>query len=276
VSVSQARPVTAGNQVIEGFDISPDGHWLAFDTDRSGNPDIYRVSVAGGELEQLTTDPGGDFGPLWSPDGRELAFHSFRMGVRQIFVMSADGRQRVQVTTGNDDERSPVWTDDGHAIVFFHNFNRPDKELRIIFRDQAERWGQLRTIMRADVLQVAASPGGDELAYSSARGLALTNTTGVAPRVLVPVTKPTVQLRPSYVSWSTDAREVYYLALDPLDRASIWSVARSGGTPRLLVRFDDPAREWHRYGFRARGGRFYFTVGDRQSDIWTAEVELVR
>ena len=37
VSVTEARPVTTGNQAIEGIDISPDGRWLVFDTDRSGN-----------------------------------------------------------------------------------------------------------------------------------------------------------------------------------------------------------------------------------------------
>ncbi|MBA3317219.1 MAG: hypothetical protein H0T50_03915 [Gemmatimonadales bacterium] len=59
-------------------------------------------------------------------------------------------------------------------------------------------------------------------------------------------------------------------------RAGIWSVARGGGTPRHLVRFDDPTREWHRFGFHARGGRLSFTLGDRQSDIWNLEVILRR
>jgi hypothetical protein len=53
---------------------------------------------------------------------------------------------------------------------------------------------------------------------------------------------------------------------------TIWTVRAGGGPSRLLVRFDDPNRPWHRYGFAARGGRFYFTIGDRQSDIWAAEV----
>jgi hypothetical protein len=73
------------------------------------------------------------------------------------------------------------------------------------------------------------------------------------------------------VGWSDDSRTVYYLAPDP-GAATIWSVPLAGGAPRLLVRFDDPTREWHRYGFQVRHGRFYFTVGDRQSDIWAAEV----
>jgi hypothetical protein len=38
------------------------------------------------------------------------------------------------------------------------------------------------------------------------------------------------------------------------------------------VRFDDPARPWHQNGFRVRGGNFYFTLGDRQSDVWMTEI----
>jgi hypothetical protein len=66
---------------------------------------------------------------------------------------------------------------------------------------------------------------------------------------------------------------VYYLAVDPAERVTIWSVPAAGGTPRLLVRFDDPTRDWHRFGFKSRRGRFYFTVGDRQSDVWMADVD---
>ena len=43
-----------------------------------------------------------------------------------------------------------------------------------------------------------------------------------------------------------------------------------------LARFDDPARPWHRYGFRVHGARFYFTLGDLQSDIWVADLEQKR
>jgi hypothetical protein len=34
--------------------------------------------------------------------------------------------------------------------------------------------------------------------------------------------------------------------------------------------------EWHRYGFAAFRGRFYFTPGDRQSDLWTTSVAADR
>src|SRR6185295_3994735 len=37
-SVSRAQPITTGAQVIEGWDISTDQRWLAFDSDRGGTP----------------------------------------------------------------------------------------------------------------------------------------------------------------------------------------------------------------------------------------------
>ena len=107
VSISRALPVTTGNQTIEEVALSPDGSWLAFDSDRSGAQQIYRVRLAGGEPEQLTSDSAGAFFPRWSPDGREISFHAFRGGLRRVFVMPVEGGTPVQVTTGADDHAVP-------------------------------------------------------------------------------------------------------------------------------------------------------------------------
>src|SRR6059036_3110634 len=65
LSVAQARPVTSGNQTIEGFDVSPDGRWLAFDSNRNGVQQVFRVSLAGGEPAQLTNDSTDVFFPAY-------------------------------------------------------------------------------------------------------------------------------------------------------------------------------------------------------------------
>jgi hypothetical protein len=44
----------------------------------------------------------------------------------------------------------------------------------------------------------------------------------------------------------------------------------------MLVRFDSPGHEWHRYGFRSWRGRFYFTVGEREGDLWSTTLEAGR
>ena len=65
---------------------------------------------------------------------------------------------------------------------------------------------------------------------------------------------------------------LYFKSHDATGRASFWSIPAAGGRPRLLVRFDDPAWASNRFDFASDGERFYFTVEDRQSDVWVAEI----
>lgn len=64
---------------------------VAFMSERDGNWDIYRVDLAGGDVQQLTHDEAADGLPTWSPDGRWIAFVSSRGGSWAIWAMEADG-----------------------------------------------------------------------------------------------------------------------------------------------------------------------------------------
>jgi Tol biopolymer transport system component len=264
--------VTSGNQIMEGIDISPDRQWLLFDSDRSGNQDLYRMRLSGGEPERLTETPNDEFWGRWSPKGDEIVFHSFQGTRRHIFVMSADGRNRRQITEGPDDERTAEWSRDGKSLIYLHNFNGPGSEVRVITRANDGTWSTPRTIFRGHSYPPVPSPDGRFIALAATGSVLVTNLSGDAPRVLVAPGDSSAEPRAAYLDWSPDSRTIYYLAVDPKDQASIWAVSVTGGTPRLMVRFDDPTREWHRFAFAARDGRFYFTVGDRQSDVWAVEV----
>ena len=124
IPVSRARQVTIGNQLIEGFNLSPDLQWLVYDTDRNGNQDVYKMRLTGGEPEQLTNDPSDDFvGNLnaWSPDGREIAFHTFRNGNRDIYAVPASGGQARPLVVSPAQERDAVWSHDGKRLFFASN-----------------------------------------------------------------------------------------------------------------------------------------------------------
>src|SRR5437899_3741756 len=103
VSIARAVPLTLGNQTIETVALSPDGAWLAFDSDRSGAQQTYRLRPAGGPQDPGTSESAGAFFPRWSHDGREISYHSFREGLRRVFVLPAEGGTPVQVATGPDD-----------------------------------------------------------------------------------------------------------------------------------------------------------------------------
>ncbi|MCB9378491.1 MAG: PD40 domain-containing protein [Holophagales bacterium] len=97
---------------------SPDGQWIAFVSDKTGEDQVYRIDQEGkGEAEALTSDLQAMlFAPEWSPDGKRLAF-SDHLG--RLYVVSLADKQRVEVA---DDEygqiRDYVWSPDGAYLAF--------------------------------------------------------------------------------------------------------------------------------------------------------------
>lgn len=269
-SVGQAKPVTIGNQVIEGFDISRDGRWLTFASDRSGNSDIYRMRLErGGEPEQLTTTPAEEFSPAWSPDGHEIAFHGFQEGRRQIYLIPAEGGAPTRVAETEDDDRAPGWSPEGRSVLFLSNAAGANPEMRIVGRTANGDWSAPAR-WRKPPCGPSWSPNKPILACTERFGrLVLIDPRGDSLRVLVDSGGSSVPFLPA--GWSSDGSTIYYLGADSLG-TTIQAVPVIGGRPRVVMRFDEPTRPWHRYGFRVFRDRFYFTVGDRQSDIWVAEL----
>jgi dipeptidyl aminopeptidase/acylaminoacyl peptidase len=55
---------------------SPDGKWLAFESNRDGDFQVYVIAADGGEARKLTTIATEANQPVWSPDGKHIAFIS--------------------------------------------------------------------------------------------------------------------------------------------------------------------------------------------------------
>ena len=69
-----------------GAALSPDGMWVAYVSDESGNPEIYVRPFPGpGAAVKVSTESGSE--PVWSRDGKELLF---RIGAGRTKFMSVD------------------------------------------------------------------------------------------------------------------------------------------------------------------------------------------
>lgn len=272
VSPAEARAVTAGHQSIEGMALSPDGRWLAFDSDRGGRQAIYRIPVSGGEPEALSSDSAEDFMPAWSPDAKEIAYYGFRQGHRQLFVLPVDGGAPGAVAADSANQRFPDWAPDGRHLVF-HSDRTGRFELYVIGRDAGGRWGTPRQLTTEGGQEARWSPDGREIVYVRGTGLWVIAPAGGPPRRVVDAGAPPVRPSPLLAQWAPDGRTIYYKALDADGHASFWSIPAGGGEPTLLVRFDDATRPSSRPEFATDGKRLYFTTAERESDIWQMELQ---
>ena len=273
VSATDARPFTRGTQVIEGMALSPDGRWLAFDSDRNGNQDVYKVPVAGGETVQLTSDPDDDFVSTWSGDGRELALHSYHGGARHVELVSADGGPLRTIGDSPPNQRSPGFSPDGRRLVFTSDASG-QLQLYVAERRDSVSWGAPTRLTVRGGWAGRWAPDGHAIAYCRPDGVWLIAPDGGAARQLVDMRGIGLPA-PELALWGPDSRTIFYKAFDGEGRSSLWSVDAAGGQPRILVQFDD-ARPSSRPEFTTDGRRFYFTVTDRVSDIWTMELRRGR
>ena len=266
VSIRGATRITTGNETIEDVDVSADGRWLVFDSDRNGNSDLYVMPVTGGEARQLTTDPAGDYNGDWSPDGRRIVFHSLRNGNRDIYTVEADGTGLNRWTSAQVEELDSDWAPDGETILF-QVFDGP----------AALGFGTLRLVSgaRTDLIPIVAgdfghwSPVGRTFAYHSPDGLRLRQVDSGIDTLIVSSAADGAEA--FYAAWSPDGATLYYLTRSSRGW-SIRSVPAGGGASTVLVNFDDPTRQHTRYGFTTDGKVFYFTIGAPESDVWVAEL----
>lgn len=153
--------------------LSPDGSRLLFESDRTGNWEIYTMRPDGTDLVRLTDNPAPDVTPIWSPDGKRIVFASERdAGDSEIYVMNADGSGQRRLTRQPGDDSHPHWSPDGARIVFNSARTTPD-----LTADWAKQHIEIFTMAAdgSDVRQVTRfrtvstypqfSPDGNKIAF---------------------------------------------------------------------------------------------------------------
>jgi TolB protein len=269
VSATGATQITSGSQVIEGLRVSPDLKWLLYDSNLHGTSNLYRVAIAGGTPERLTTDSVDDFQPVLSPDGTELAYHAVRGTARQILILPLNGGAVTQVAPTNTDQRVADWAPNGKALVWY---DRATSAAWVAHRSADGKW-QPPVLRAVGFIHPKWSPDGRMLIGATPNGAIVVSPADSGPARIIYAPRPlSTDPLAEWPTWAGDGRAVWFKSHDAEGRASIWSILATGGIPRLLVRFDDVTRPSYRVEWATDGKRLYFAINDRQSDIWVVEL----
>ncbi len=210
---------------------SNDGRKIAFNSDRSGEMNIWTYALEGSSLVQVTHGPGGDFQPNWSPDGSALAFFSMRSGRPDLWRVEP-GRGNLQQLTGGDSLKiNPTYSPDGRWIAY-HCDASGRLEPWVM---QSDGGGQ-RKLADMEVMGhfMRWLPDGRSVLFRSPNpakpGIWAASIADDAP-VFVCVPKGG-----SHISLSPDAR----LVMDVVDHKELWVTPLDGSAPYPVFRFDDP------------------------------------
>jgi len=109
-----------GRQVIPRW--SPDGNRVVYNSDQTGNWEVFVMDADGTNQQQITNNPAMDYYTAWSPDGTTIAFGSDRDGNRSreaaIYLMDPDGTNVRRVTRLHAMDAVPAFSPDGTKLTY--------------------------------------------------------------------------------------------------------------------------------------------------------------
>ena len=217
---------------------SPDGTRLAFVSTRSGNGDIYVLTLADGALQRITFDDVPDALGAWSRDGQYLWFHSSGRdiaGMNDVYRVSSRGGTPMIVA--GDRYASEYWpapSRDGRRVAITARGTTAAQWWRRGHShiDESEIW--LVTLGGETPTYTAISRGGDG--------------------------------KDQWPMWSADETSLFYVR-DTAGVENLWARPVAGGTPRRLTDFRDGRVLWP--SIAADGSSIVF---ERGFGIWRYDV----
>jgi len=114
-----AQKVVASSREQTAPNYSPDGAQIAFQSNRSGNTEIWVSDSDGSNAVQLSSFGINETGtPRWSPDGKLIAFDSRVGGESNIYLVEPHGGLPRKLDIDIRGNNMPSWSHDGNWIYF--------------------------------------------------------------------------------------------------------------------------------------------------------------
>jgi dipeptidyl aminopeptidase/acylaminoacyl peptidase len=110
----EVQHLTGGAEVQDSFPRwSPDGKHIAYLSNRSGWQELYLLSVASGELQQLTTFSANVQSLAWGPGGDQIALVVNRQGAGDLYVLEVESSESRILRAVRGWHSLPQWGSNG-------------------------------------------------------------------------------------------------------------------------------------------------------------------
>ena len=238
------------------------GGLIAFQSDRSGNNDIYVINADGSGFDQLTDETASETVPSWSPDGKEIAYQSIQDGDWEIFVVTLATKRARQITHNNCDDFAPSWSPDGRRFIFYSDC-AGGRQLYMVDVNGSNRQ-QITEFSGVWSVFPSWSPDGSQITYSSNKPgkyyVYTMNIDGSSMRQLERGCISSFSPDGKYITFGQycfETGEIYYMKADGSDRRT------------LDKKFENKNPSWSRDGKRI----VFQSERDGSMDIWTMDLD---
>jgi hypothetical protein len=261
VSMLEAERLTHGAELGVGLDVSPDGRWLVYDSDRSGIPALYKHSLAEGVARLLIEMPSPSILPAWSSNGEWISFYSFRDSLPVGFATDDRGAGLQQISSGlvtgacvgaPNGPRCELPLEEGSASlvrwISSSGFAAGEPPLALF------------------PISLRPSPDGELLAAIGEDRLRVTSRAGTVVHAADFGTS-----RPLALAWMPDSGAVLVAAADLMGELEFWKVPIGSGA-QLIV---SSVHEVHAHptALATDGSRLFFRVPKCEADLWMIELQ---
>ena len=205
--------------------ISPNGKYVAFYSDRSGNDDEYLLELETGQMRRLTDSPLDEYGPAWSPDSRFVYFYRGEQGRFEVFrVDIGEGSTAERVTALGGYVGNPDISPSGREMLVSWNQGIAGNDYEVFVVDLETSALTQLTDNDANEYTPTWSPDGSMIAFNSNRegeqfDVWVMEASGRNPRKLVDL-----HAHDYYTSWTPDGQWVAFFSGPDFDSFDAYKV----------------------------------------------------
>jgi Tol biopolymer transport system component/C-terminal processing protease CtpA/Prc len=277
------------------YDFSPDNKTVLFGSARmdvaanrqfatGSQPELYKVSVNGGRVEQVLSTPAEDV--KYNKDGTKLIYHDKKGGentwrkhhtssiTRDIWIYDSKSGKHTKITSFNGEDRNPIFTSDEKSMVYLSESNGSFNVQTLSFDNPAN--SKPLTSFKKQPVRFLSMASDGTLCFSYDGQLYTQKTNGSAEKINISISTDSKTNNEKIVPVNSGARD---LAVSPngkevafVFRGEVFVTSVEGGVTKRITNTPEQERS---VSFSPDGKTLLYS-SERENNWKIFETKIVR